>query len=88
MEWFLDVGAGFVAWLVALFPKWIPPAWFSDFGTLISNVTNGLSGLGAWVAWDVLNGCILAVLGSWVIFSGIKLARVAAGHVPGVGGNG
>lgn len=88
MEWFLDIGAGFVAWLVSLFPSWDVPVWFSDFGSLVTDVTAGLSGLGAWVAWDVLNGCIVAVLGSWVIFSTIKLVRVGAGHIPGVGGNG
>ena len=88
VEWFLNLGSGFVAWLVSLLPVWPVPSWFSTIGTVVSAVTTGLSGLGAWVAWDVVNGCIVAVIGSWVIFSGLKLARVAAGHVPAVGGNG
>ena len=88
VEWFLSVAADFVEWLVGLLPAWEVPAWFLDVGTTISNVTDKLDGLGVWVQWDVLNGCLQAVLGAWVLFAGIKLVRAALGHAPGVGGNG
>lgn len=87
-EWILNVGASFVTWILTLFPKWEPWAWFTNLGGTINSVTSALSGLGAWAAWDTFNVCIAAVGLAFGIFAGIKLVRVAAGHSPIGGGNG
>lgn len=89
VEWFFSVGAGLVEWLVGLFPEYTIPDWFTELGDTIAAITAGMSGMGAWVNWTLLNSCIAAVILAWSIFGGIKLTRVAAGHIPGgVGGNG
>lgn len=89
VEWFFSVATGLVQWLVGLFPDYTLPEWFAQLGDTITSVTAGLSGMGAWVNWVLLNSCIAAVILCWSVFGGIKLIRVAAGHIPGgVGGNG
>lgn len=89
VEWFFSVAAALMEWLAGLFPDYELPAWFAEMGVTIAAVTAGLSGLGAWVNWVVLNSAIASVLLAWAIFGSIKLSRVAAGHLPGgVGGNG
>lgn len=84
----LRSGVAIVTFLTGLLPTWSPWPWFVDLGSTVNGLTSALSGLGVWINWPVVGGCVTAVLGSWVLFAQLKLLRVGIGHIPGVGGNG
>lgn len=88
IEFLIGVAANVVDWLAGTINGWAPDAWFTDLGERINDVTSSLDGLGVWVDWLVIGGCVVAVLGAWTLFGNVKLTRVAASHVPLVGGGG
>jgi len=88
VDWFMDLSVTIVEWIAGLFPEAVIPEWFTSMGLMLSGLLGGLSGMGVWVNWVVVGGCVTSVLASWLFFSNVKLVRVAAGHVPQFGGNG
>lgn len=87
-EWLLQLGTGFVAWMVATFPAWSVPEWFSSFSTGIQTVVGMASGMSAWVDMGLASTVVGAIVGTWVVCLGIKLALRAGAHIPGIGGPG
>lgn len=88
VEWFLGLGTGFVAWLVATFPAWSVPDWFTSVDGGIQSIVTMAAGMGAWVDMGLAMTVVSAVVGTWVVCALIKLALRAGSHIPGVGGAG
>lgn len=80
--------AGFVGMLGDTFGPWEPPAQLTDGAAGVNDVLQSFTGMGVWVEWPVLAGCVAVQVGVWLSVLLIKLARAIAAHVPAFGGAG
>lgn len=87
-EWFMNLSAGFVAWLVATFPAWDVPAWFLTVDDGVNSVVVMAGSMGAWVDIVLALSIVSVVISTWVVSIVIKLALRAGSHLPGIGGAG
>lgn len=88
LEWLLTIGTSVSGWIADLFPIWNVPAALSSPQSAVASVMSNFVGLGSWVSWPILIGCVAAVLGTWLVMFTIKLIRAVIAHVPQFGGAG
>lgn len=87
-EFFLGIFGWIVTALADLMGPWTPPAELVEASTRVNDLLASMAGLGAWVNWPVLIGCVAVSVGVWAVVVGIKLVRAIVAHVPMVGGAG
>lgn len=87
-EWFLGLMAGFVGMLGDAFGEWDPPSQLTDGAAGVNGLLQSFNGMGVWVDWTVLGGCVAVQISVWLGVLLIKLVRAIAAHVPQFGGGG
>jgi hypothetical protein len=88
VEWFMQLSAGFVAWLASLFGEWEEADAFDSVAGFVAELFGWFVGLGVWVNWGVLSVCIALQLTVTLTAFSIKLLRGVAAHIPLFGGSG
>lgn len=88
VEWLISVGAAISEWFAGLFPTDAPPAFVTEFGSLMTTLLDNLDGVAVWADWIFVLGVVSAVLGVWVTGVLIKFIRAVAAHIPFFGGAG
>jgi len=87
-EFFVQLGAGFAAWVVGLFPDWDVPAEITGFDDTLNGFVANFGGVGVWAPWVLVITCAGISVAAWVIGLAVKSLRAAASHIPMVGGAG
>jgi len=87
-EWFLTLMADFVGMLADAFGPWTPPSELVNATSGANSALANMQGVGVWVNWPVLMGCIATSVAVWGGVLVIKLVRAIAAHVPQFGGGG
>lgn len=91
VEWFVAIGAGIAEFFAGLMPgpdEFVLPPELVGIDQTVSDFFDGFSGLGVWVPWVLLAGCISIAVTAWLLGIGIKVLRTIASHVPFFGGSG
>lgn len=73
IEWLLELGLGFVSWLLDLMVA--PDGAFdflSDVATWIGPIFAGIHGMGAWVPWPIVVVVVGAIFALWIALVGVK----------------
>jgi hypothetical protein len=87
-EFFLSLATSVLGWLADLFPTWDDTSALDSFPAVLSTVMGWFVGLGVWVDWGILTGCVaVQMIVTLGVFS-IKGLRAAASHIPFFGGSG
>lgn len=88
VEKLLDLVGWIVGAVADLFGPWTPPDELVDASKSINGLLTNMAGLGAWMNWGVLAGCVATATAAWGVVVGIKLVRAIAAHIPFLGGAG
>lgn len=86
VEWFLDLWANFVEWIMSFFGELELPDWFLTGTSSVLSVINNGAGLGAWVPWGIVVGAVTVTFVIWFAGFGLKFARWLIGLIPTMGG--
>lgn len=87
-EWLVMQGVMISEFMAGLFPAWSPPEWFQDPSGLAAQITQFVTGMGAWVPLSFISGVVGVVFASWAVTALVRLLRAVASHVPQFGGSG
>ena len=86
-EWFMSLLQTVVQWFCSLFPTDDPPVWLTTVGSVLTDVINRASGLGAWFPFALLGTVGGFLLAMWAVLWGIKGVRWLWGITPFSGGS-
>lgn len=86
-EWLLSIGAGFVNWIMGLFPPLDATA-AEAAATTIAPLGTLVGSLGVWVNWAALAFQVTTIMGIYFTMLAIRVLRALVGHIPLIGGNG
>lgn len=84
----MNVTSTFLVWLAGLFPAVDIPAWFVGLDDQYNALMAPISGVGAWVDFNIMITCVTFALGVWLVCFIIKLLRAVASYIPFFGGAG
>jgi len=89
VEWIMGLGSGISGWIASLFPTdFEVPPFLANLDTMINDLLEGLTGIGAWVDWVFIIATVSVVIGVWLLAFGVKIIRAIVAHAPFVGGAG
>ncbi len=88
IEWIVNVGAGFVNWIVSLFPTLELPESLVHLDDTINEILAMGDGLGAFFDWTLIGVLAAIPLTIWVAGLLLRGARVLIAHLPFIGGRG
>lgn len=88
VQYFLQIGAAFIAWLGGLMPAVDIPASVASPGGILNSILAFASGLGVWIDWSFLGICCGVVVLAWSSGLLMKVGRAVIAHVPWFGGKG
>lgn len=87
-EWLVKVGAGFVDWIVSLFPTLALPDGLVHLDDSVNGILAMGDGLGAFFDWTALGLLAAIPLTVWVAGLLLKGTRALLAHIPLIGGKG
>ena len=85
-EFFIGLWDTIAVWFLGFFSSDNLPAWFLQFGDLISNLLASSAGMGAWLDWAFAIAVVVTVLTLWVVGFAVKTVRWLLGLIPTMGG--
>lgn len=88
VEWLVGLATSVAGWIADLFGEWTPPPELTGMVDGVRDFLAGMVGLGVWINWPVLAGCVAVAVTAWSSVLVIKLARAVAAHIPLFGGAG
>lgn len=88
IEWLASVGSSVAAFVASMFPEFVLPDWFVNFGPGVQTILNSAHGMGVWMDFNMAGVVAGAVLSTYVVGFIIKLLLRAGSHVPQFGGAG
>jgi len=84
----MSIATNLSGWFVGMFPEWDVPEFIAQLDGQVNAVFAGLSGLGAWVDFNITFTVVGLALLAYLTGLTIKAARAVASYIPFVGGAG